>query len=125
MFHCTKYFLSSCDIGFKRYRKVFQITLLHIVGCGFAGCTSAGAHFNPLGKEHGGPTHSVRHVGDLGNVEANADGVAKVNITDSAIQLKGAHSVIGRTLVVCIKLYLSHRLSQIINQYLSILCFYI
>lgn len=66
----------------------------------FAGCTSAGAHFNPLAKEHGGPSHSVRHVGDLGNVEAGADGVAKVNISDSQIQLSGAHSIIGRTLVV-------------------------
>lgn len=64
------------------------------------GCTSAGAHFNPLGKEHGGPDCEVRHLGDLGNVEAGANGVAKVNITDSAIQLQGSHSIIGRTLVV-------------------------
>lgn len=68
----------------------------------FVGCTSAGAHFNPLGKDHGGPNHAVRHIGDLGNVEAGADGVAKVNITDSMIQLCGPHSIIGRTLVVYI-----------------------
>jgi len=53
-----------------------------------------------LGKDHGGPDHEVRHVGDLGNVEAGTDGIAKVNITDSMIQLSGAYSVIGRTLVV-------------------------
>jgi len=55
-----------------------------------------------LAKEHGGPKDSVRHIGDLGNVEAGADGVAKVNITDSQIQLSGPHSVVGRTVVVCI-----------------------
>lgn len=73
-------------------------TKLHTCLC--TGCTSAGAHFNPLGKEHGGPTHAERHVGDLGNVEATANGVAKVNISDSQIQLSGPHSVIGRTVVV-------------------------
>lgn len=66
----------------------------------FTGCTSAGAHFNPHGKEHGAPTDAVRHIGDLGNVEAGADGVAKVNITDKFIQLHGPYNVIGRTVVV-------------------------
>jgi len=53
-----------------------------------------------LGKDHGGPDHDVRHVGDLGNVEAGTDGVAKVNINDRMIQLHGQYNVIGRTLVV-------------------------
>lgn len=61
---------------------------------------SAGAHFNPHKKDHAGPDDSDRHVGDLGNVEAGADGVAKVSITDKIISLAGEHSIIGRTLVV-------------------------
>merc|ERR1712137_1093343 len=29
------------------------------------GCMSAGGHFNPANQQHGCPTASVRHVGDL------------------------------------------------------------
>lgn len=91
--------------------------------CFCAGCTSAGAHFNPLGKDHGGPDHAVRHIGDLGNVEAGADGVAKVNITDTQIQLSGPHSVIGRTVVVCTLnlVFLSSFASPICSRFLILI----
>lgn len=49
---------------------------------------SAGPHFNPFSKEHGGPVDEVRHAGDLGNVTA-AGGIAKVDITDKQISLSG------------------------------------
>ncbi|KAF7988995.1 hypothetical protein HCN44_007305 [Aphidius gifuensis] len=63
-------------------------------------CTSTGGHYNPKGATHGAPTDATRHVGDLGNIEANAQGEATVNIVDKIISLSGAQSIIGRGVVV-------------------------
>eukprot|EP00747_Dinoflagellata_sp_TGD_P162414 gnl/TRDRNA2_/TRDRNA2_179982_c0_seq1.p1 gnl/TRDRNA2_/TRDRNA2_179982_c0~~gnl/TRDRNA2_/TRDRNA2_179982_c0_seq1.p1 ORF type:complete len:177 (-),score=45.13 gnl/TRDRNA2_/TRDRNA2_179982_c0_seq1:141-671(-) len=64
------------------------------------GCKSAGPHYNPHGKLHGAPTDEERHVGDLGNIEPGADGVAKGEIVDKLIKLEGEFSVIGRSMMV-------------------------
>ncbi|XP_026826689.1 superoxide dismutase [Cu-Zn], chloroplastic isoform X2 [Ooceraea biroi] len=64
------------------------------------GCLSTGAHFNPENVTHGAPEDTVRHVGDLGNIQANSDGEAIVNITDNIISLTGSNSILGRTIVV-------------------------
>jgi len=73
---------------------------VHEFGDSTNGCISAGPHFNPFKKEHGGPADGERHVGDLGNVVAGADGKAKVDITDKLIKLSGECSVVGRSLVI-------------------------
>ena len=64
------------------------------------GCKTAGPHYNPHGKTHGGPDSEVRHVGDLGNVEAGANGVGTYELSDHQINLYGENSIIGRS-VVC------------------------
>ena len=49
---------------------------------------------------HGGPGDEKRHVGDLGNIVANEDGVADINFTDPLVQLSGPNSILGRSFVV-------------------------
>jgi Cu-Zn family superoxide dismutase len=69
--------------------------------CSAPDLTSVGGHFNPANKPHGGPDAAKRHVGDMGNVEADASGAAKLDYVDHEISL--AHdqrSVIGRSVIV-------------------------
>jgi Cu-Zn family superoxide dismutase len=61
--------------------------------------TSAGGHFNPEGAQHGAPTDQERHVGDLGNITADPSG-AHYERTDDVITFEGAHSIIGRAVIV-------------------------
>lgn len=73
---------------------------VHQYGDRTNGCISAGPHFNPYKKTHGGPGDTNRHVGDLGNVKAEGDGACKFRFTDSLISLQGEGNVVGRSLVV-------------------------
>ncbi|XP_069687101.1 superoxide dismutase [Cu-Zn]-like [Periplaneta americana] len=74
---------------------------VHLRGDMRMGCESAGPHFNPYLHRHGAPQDPMRHVGDLGNIKAGDDGVARVEFLDPIISLTGGpRGIVGRTLVV-------------------------
>lgn len=62
--------------------------------------TSAGGHFSPRDMPHGAPTDAERHVGDLGNLVANEDGIAELDYVDSVIKFEGDSSILGRGIIV-------------------------
>lgn len=67
--------------------------------CSAADAASAGAHFNPTQKHHGGPMTADHHAGDLGNIEADASGKAHLD-WKGKLSLSGKDSIIGRSVVV-------------------------
>lgn len=60
------------------------------------GCTSAGKHFNPHNKHHGGLRGTNRHLGDLGNITSNIFG----DCTATFVAEFPLHDVVGRMLVI-------------------------
>jgi len=62
--------------------------------------TSAGGHFNPDDLPHGGPEDERRHVGDLGNITANEQGIARFRFIDEHLAVSGRHSIVGRGLII-------------------------
>jgi Cu-Zn family superoxide dismutase len=61
---------------------------------------SAGGHYNPTGQPHAGPGQEKRHMGDLGNIEANNSGNAHYERVDSHLVLNGQDAIIGRGVIV-------------------------
>ena len=68
---------------------------LHMVGsCTAPEFTSAGAHFNPMNKQHGLANPDGPHAGDLPNLEVVADGSGQAELTNDRVTLReGANSV--------------------------------
>ena len=75
---------------------------LHAVGdCSAEDFTSTGGHFNPTDAPHGGPTDSVRHAGDFGNVEIGEDGAGRLKlVTDMLTVADGPNTVVGRAVIL-------------------------
>ena len=70
--------------------------------CSAADASSAGGHFNPSGQPHGQVGRGPHHAGDMNNLVADAEGVAKVDVHASGVTLGGgaANDVAGRAVIV-------------------------
>lgn len=69
--------------------------------CSAPDASSAGGHFNPAGKPHGAPGDTERHAGDMGNIEADSSGLAKLDYVDHIMSLApGKNSITGHAVVV-------------------------
>lgn len=76
---------------------------IHEVGnCSAPDGSSAGGHFNPTSETHGDPAAPKHHGGDLGNLTADANGNAVLNITIHGVTLDktAPNSIVGRGLIV-------------------------
>ncbi|XP_059052290.1 uncharacterized protein LOC131846881 [Achroia grisella] len=82
--------------GLKEGKYGFHV---HELG-NIANCSATGAHFNPDDTDHGGRNHTVRHVGDLGNINVNETGIAYLNFVDKLITLRGRNNILGRAIVI-------------------------
>jgi Cu-Zn family superoxide dismutase len=80
----------------------------HAVGkCDGSGSTpfaSAGAHYNPLGRQHGLENTAGPHAGDAPNFTVNADGAGRANFTTDRVTLtEGSTSLLdadGTSIVI-------------------------
>ena len=76
----------------------------HVHEWGDATCMDgkcAGGHFNPEGAQHGGPDSPIHHAGDLGNLETDAKGMAKLERVFLGLTIGGDHdAVLGRSVII-------------------------
>jgi superoxide dismutase, Cu-Zn family len=112
----TEGYTASGAVQFRQNGDVMQINIridglepnavhglhIHEIGdCRASDASSAGGHFDPQGNKHGGPQDNLRHAGDLGNVNSDADGTAQTEIEVGGISLgTGPDSIIGRSVIV-------------------------
>jgi len=77
---------------------------IHAVGqCQPPDFKSAGAHFNPYGKQHGLKNPEGPHAGDMQNLQVNADGTGTAEVLDKLVTLvEGPNSLFheGGTAIV-------------------------
>jgi len=61
-------------------------------------CMNTGPHYNPTGASHG--SLDTGHIGDFGNILADERGVVSEKMESTTLKIRGAHSIIGRALVI-------------------------
>lgn len=75
---------------------------VHEIGnCTGPDASTAGEHYDPAGgMVHGAREAELRHLGDLGNIVADANQEAHFDFTDTRIGLVGAGSIAQKALIV-------------------------
>lgn len=70
--------------------------------CSAADASSAGGHFNPTNQPHGQVGTPTHHAGDMNNLIANAQGVARVDVHAQNVTLGGGapNDIAGRAVIV-------------------------
>jgi len=90
------------EIGGLPRNSVHAIHIHEKGDCSAADASSAGGHFNPAASAHGKVGAGPHHAGDMDNIVANAQGVARVDVHASGVTLGGgaANDVAGRAVIV-------------------------
>ena len=69
--------------------------------CSALDASSAGGHFNPEHTEHGNPSDSHSHVGDLGNIISDAKGDAVFQLSNQhKLAFTGSHNILGKSVII-------------------------
>lgn len=89
------------ELGGLKRNAVHAIHVHETGDCSAADASSAGGHFNPAGTAHGKVGAGAHHAGDMDNITADAQGVARVSVHASGVTLGGgARNIVGRAIVV-------------------------
>ena len=90
------------EVGGLAPNSVHGIHVHETGDCSAADASSAGGHFNPATQPHGKAGAGAHHAGDMDNLTANADGVARVSLHLAGVTLgsSAANDVVGRAVVV-------------------------
>ncbi len=76
---------------------------VHEIGdCSAVDASSAGGHFNPTQQPHGNAKIGAHHAGDMDNIVADAQGVARIDTRVGSVMLGGGGplDIMGRALVI-------------------------